>query len=48
MFLKSHGFFWKAPQAFESLNFSHGREKGAKNSYGSYPTEFVFEVKHEN
>jgi hypothetical protein len=30
------------------VNFSHGSEKGAKNSYGSYPTEFVFEVKNEN
>jgi hypothetical protein len=23
-------------------------EKEAKNSYGSYPTEFVFEVKNKN
>jgi hypothetical protein len=30
------------------VNFSHESEKGAKNSYGSYPTEFVFEVKNEN
>jgi hypothetical protein len=28
------------------VNFSHGSEKGAKNSYGSYPTEFVSEVKN--
>jgi hypothetical protein len=27
---------------------SRGCEKGAKNSYRSYPTEFVFEVKNEN
>jgi hypothetical protein len=29
------------------VNFSHGSEKGAKNSCGSYPTEFVFEVKND-
>jgi hypothetical protein len=28
------------------VNFSYGCEKGAKNSYGSYPTEFVPEVKN--
>jgi hypothetical protein len=29
------------------VNFSHGSEKGAKNSYGSYPTELVPEVKNK-
>jgi hypothetical protein len=33
-------------QNIKNGNFSHGSEKGAKNSYDSYPTEFVFEVKN--
>jgi hypothetical protein len=31
---------------FIKLITSSGSEKGAKNSYGSYPTEFVPEVKN--
>jgi hypothetical protein len=30
------------------VNFSRGGEKKAKNSYGSFPTEFVREVKSKN
>jgi hypothetical protein len=35
-----------SPKTIKLVNFSHGSEKGAKNSYGSYPTEFVPEVKN--
>jgi hypothetical protein len=35
------------PKNIKIGNISFEREKGAKNSYGSYPTEFVFEVKNE-
>jgi hypothetical protein len=35
-----------SPKTLKLGNFSHGSEKGAKNSYGSYPTEFVPEVKN--
>jgi hypothetical protein len=35
-----------SPKTLKLANFSHGSEKGAKNSYGSYPTEFVPEVKN--
>jgi hypothetical protein len=34
------------PKTLKLVNFSHGSEIGAKNSYGSYPTEFVPEVKN--
>jgi hypothetical protein len=37
-----------SPKTLKLVNFSHGGEKGAINSYGSYPTELVFEVKNEN
>jgi hypothetical protein len=33
-------------QTLKLVDFSHGSEKEAKNSYGSYPTEFVPEVKN--
>jgi hypothetical protein len=36
------------PKTLKLGNISRGSEKGAKNSYGSYPTEFVFGVKNEN
>jgi hypothetical protein len=35
-----------SPKTLKLYNISRGSEKGAKNSYGSYPTEFVFEVKN--
>jgi hypothetical protein len=39
-----------SPKTLKLVNFSHGSshgsEKGAKNSYGRYPTEFVPEVKN--
>jgi hypothetical protein len=35
-----------SPKTLKLVNFSHGSEKGAKNSYGRYPTEFVQEVKN--
>jgi hypothetical protein len=31
-------------QTLKLVNISRESEKGAKNSYGSYPTEFVLEV----
>jgi hypothetical protein len=34
-----------SPKTLKLVNTSRESEKGAKNSYGSYPTEFVFEVK---
>jgi hypothetical protein len=37
-----------SPKTEKLVKVSHGSEKGAKNSYGSYPTKFVFEVKNEN
>jgi hypothetical protein len=36
------------PENIKIGKISIESEKGAKNSYGSYPTEFVFEVKNEN
>jgi hypothetical protein len=35
-----------SPKTLKLVNFSHGIEKGAKISYGSYPKEFVPEVKN--
>jgi hypothetical protein len=35
-----------SPKTIKLVNFSQGSEKGAKNSYGSYPTEFVPEDKN--
>jgi hypothetical protein len=43
----SINFYIKSsPKILKLVNFSHGSEKGAKNLYGSYPTEFVPEVKN--
>jgi hypothetical protein len=30
------------------INIQHEVEKGGKNSYSSFPTEFVFDIKNEN
>jgi hypothetical protein len=35
-------------QTLKLVNISRESEKGVKNSYSSYPTEFVSEVKNEN
>jgi hypothetical protein len=35
-----------SPKTLKLVNFSHGCERRAKNSYGSYPTDFVPEVKN--
>jgi hypothetical protein len=36
----SINFYIKSsPKILKLVNFSHGSEKGAKNLYGSYPTE---------
>jgi hypothetical protein len=40
-------YFKSSPKTLKLLNISRGSEKGAKSSYGRYPTEFVFEVKNE-
>jgi hypothetical protein len=37
-----------SPKILKLVNISRGNEEAAKTSYGSYPTEFVFEVKNEN
>jgi hypothetical protein len=37
-----------SPKTLKLVNISLESEKGAKNSNGSYPTEFFFEVKNEN
>jgi hypothetical protein len=35
-----------SPKTFKLVNISRESKKGAKNSYDSYPTEFVFGVKN--
>jgi hypothetical protein len=35
-----------SPKTLKLVNFPHGSEKGAKNTYVSYPTEYVPEVKN--
>jgi hypothetical protein len=37
-----------SPKTLKLVNIPRESENGAKNSYESYPTEFVFEVKNEN
>jgi hypothetical protein len=44
----SSAYYFIEPKNIKIGNISFESEKGAKNSYGSYPTEFVFEVKNEN
>jgi hypothetical protein len=41
-------YITSSSKTLKLVNFSGESEKGAKNSYGSYPTEFVFAVKYEN
>jgi hypothetical protein len=36
-----------SPKTLKLVNISRGSGKGAKNSYGSYLTEFVFKIKYE-
>jgi hypothetical protein len=44
---KPHKVYIFAP-TLKLVSISRESEKAAKNLYGSYPTEFVFEVKNEN
>jgi hypothetical protein len=37
-----------SPKTLKLVNISHESEKRAKNSYDSYPTEVVFELKKKD
>jgi hypothetical protein len=40
--------FFASPKTLKLVNISRESEIGPKNSYDSYPTEFVSGVKNEN
>jgi hypothetical protein len=46
--LRPKVYIKSSPKILNLVNISRESEKGAKNSYGSYLEEFVFEVKNGN